>query len=651
MHFRWAIVSAMACLAGCGGGPVATPQAPQPAPVLPPVGDAVMLTPGPALPKHGKGVVAAAISSDGRRVATIGNEGKLKVSDAATGELTFEKQLGLPDEFTLSPLVHAAFAPTGYLLAATVDERVRLFDGAGGELLRTLEPEGFESVGRLRFTRTGERLVALDRRKAVVWKVADGSLAASFEIAEPSATFVLTPDDRSLVAAGPEHSIAFYDLADGRITRRLEGTGAALQSLAIDPTGTLLAHSNSNGKFRLDDLATDKSRYQSEHGSYKSLAFSPDGLLAKGYYLIELDLVEPAGLRIVATDPMTRYAEAREPSFSADGRRFVVCDGVERAARLYRLERSSEIHLITCAKGVRGCAVAPDGNRVAYLDEAGLSLYSVADGRVLKTVPISFELSERHRLEFSPDGKRLARIVLDPSGHEFEIYDAATLERKALLRPERRPAYSDACFAPDGASFLLLGTESKSWEFSADRLLPWQHSADGSRMKFTRGAENRLFVGDSGNRVAVYDWPVCRELIAWDIGHRFDDFAVAPDGRLVATFYSFDRLVRLWDATTGKLVREITADAEGVTAAAFSPDGKSLITAGRKYRLSIWSTDGGRLLADCPAHGESSAQSIHVVPGSGRFFTANGIYVKHPSIKQWDLAKLLERAAPEQPPR
>src|SRR4051794_23693665 len=54
--------------------------------------------------------------------------------------------------------------------------------------------------------------------------------------------------------------------------------------------------------------------------------------------------------------------------------------------------------------------------------------------------------------------------------------------------------------------------------------------------------------------------------------------AVAPAGKTVASAGN-DRLVRLWDAATGKELRRCAGHANGVAAVAFSPDGGRLVSA------------------------------------------------------------------------
>jgi len=64
-------------------------------------------------------------------------------------------------------------------------------------------------------------------------------------------------------------------------------------------------------------------------------------------------------------------------------------------------------------------------------------------------------------------------------------------------------------------------------------------------------------------------------MISFRHDHKITAVATSPDGKTVATG-SIDRIVRLWDAASGKLVRDFHGHMNPVYVVAFSPDGKLL---------------------------------------------------------------------------
>ena len=76
-------------------------------------------------------------------------------------------------------------------------------------------------------------------------------------------------------------------------------------------------------------------------------------------------------------------------------------------------------------------------------------------------------------------------------------------------------------------------------------------------------------------------------------GHTDPVYAVAwsPDGKTLATA-GFDNTVRLWDAATRKEIRTLEGHAKLVLAVAFSPDGKQILSGSLDNTARIWDLPG-----------------------------------------------------------
>src|SRR5262249_58294118 len=80
----------------------------------------------------------------------------------------------------------------------------------------------------------------------------------------------------------------------------------------------------------------------------------------------------------------------------------------------------------------------------------------------------------------------------------------------------------------------------------------------------------------------------------------FSDAALSPDGKIVAVgiraYKTPRKLLRLIDATTGELVREVKGEGEGwYLSVAFSADGKTLAL-GSKDEITLVDVPRGKLL-------------------------------------------------------
>ena len=78
-------------------------------------------------------------------------------------------------------------------------------------------------------------------------------------------------------------------------------------------------------------------------------------------------------------------------------------------------------------------------------------------------------------------------------------------------------------------------------------------------------------------------------------GARRAPLTFSPDGKLVLAVGE-DGYARLFDARTGKAVRDVRVGPRKLTAAAFSPDGKRFATAGYEGAVRVFDTTGGSLL-------------------------------------------------------
>ena len=71
--------------------------------------------------------------------------------------------------------------------------------------------------------------------------------------------------------------------------------------------------------------------------------------------------------------------------------------------------------------------------------------------------------------------------------------------------------------------------------------------------------------------------------------------AFSPDGKLLATS-SYDKLIKLWDVTTGQEIHTLKDHIDAVYAIAFTPDGKRLVSGSADRGVKIWDVASGHRL-------------------------------------------------------
>lgn len=75
--------------------------------------------------------------------------------------------------------------------------------------------------------------------------------------------------------------------------------------------------------------------------------------------------------------------------------------------------------------------------------------------------------------------------------------------------------------------------------------------------------------------------------------------AISPDGKLLLTNGGGEEIsLKLWEISTGKLLRTMNAHTGQITSASFSPNGKYILTTGKDQAARVWDTESGSIVYD-----------------------------------------------------
>jgi WD40 repeat protein len=111
---------------------------------------------------------------------------------------------------------------------------------------------------------------------------------------------------------------------------------------------------------------------------------------------------------------------------------------------------------------------------------------------------------------------------------------------------------------------------------------------------------------------------------------RTDEYAISPDGGLLAVGFDGGRLV-VWDTKTGSIRRGFDGGDSPINTMAISPDARHLVTGHLDGHVDVWDLAHGRRRHRLTDHGKS-AVSVFVAPDGCRLFT-----VSHERACCWDL--------------
>lgn len=234
-----------------------------------------------------------------------------------------------------------------------------------------------------------------------------------------------------------------------------------------------------------------------------------------------------------------------------DGSKLVGISADRKGLRILDVDHGTE------GKSIRGVfvykgtvALSPDGRRVAVtMGDRSVSLHDVATGA--KQVELQPSGSEAAGgLAWSPDGKT---VIMSAWDGQLRAFDSATGTVK--FQTEERPqAYGVPIFAPDGATFAVVGMSDR---------------------------KARIFETATGREVVGFE-PVMA-------GHRCFEFL--SGGRLTALGEATG-VVIVADRATGKEVSRFKASSSVCTAVKASPDGRWLAVACGSGQVQLWGGHG-----------------------------------------------------------
>jgi WD40 repeat protein len=403
---------------------------------------------------------------------------------------------------------------------------------------------------------------------------------------------VYLPDGKTILSAGSDRVLRWWDLATGKPMRtvNLQGDSGPGFCQTLSPDGkTLVAQDGQALVFW--ECATGKELKKLPlglNGSVHYLYFSPDGktlaVHANPATVSLWDWVN--GKELVLKMPVGQNGfmgidSTHHGYFSRDGKFFGTGGGIQHPVILWEVGTGKEIRRCECAPTIS---------------------------------------------TFSPDGKFVAAACMNAGGGAatFRLFETGTGKEIIQKGVPQQGFFWWVDVSPDSKTIAFVDQQSI---YLVDRdNLKEQRRIPGSVRQVFFSADGKWLMGNQGNRIRLWEVSSGKQMNSpGGLGYGPSAMAVSPDGRKLA-LGAWGDPVTIWELQTGKQqqLMDLAPDDRGVQGLSFSTDGKTLFAGTSSGHVFFWDTATGKKLRTVqltdPAKANPNAyfQQIHLASDGPR---------------------------------
>lgn len=526
-------------------------------------------------------------------------------------------------------VVAVAVSPdSNFVATASKDKSIKLWElGTGREIRSFLGHE--MTVSSLAFSSDGKYIVSGSYDKSTrFWDVSNGKAVATITGEDAITDVAIDPKLRFFISVGYnrtgyQDSATVYDFKTRKPIRRIpvnadEGRGYGV-SVAISDNGETVAFGEDNRMVNL----------------YRTSDWQ------------KLHTIEYKEGWCGGCATMVRFANDNKTFFSASHNGTLNQYDLVSGKSLDTYEEKTE--------DLTGLALSRDGKYVARATEKNVVVLDVPTKAKVATLEAD-DKGEFHRLEFTPDGKRLlvacdnnTAFIWNPLTNRKEKvltgflndrdkgglnYDPNFYWQSAIAKYVRFK--NTLLLSRDGKSLIKgkFGTRVKQWDIATGKsvmdfnghkkaVLAYDISRDGKRL-LTGGGDGAIILwdmktGDTLKVIRSYREPI------FDIHFNSDETLAATS--------SWDATMKIHDLTSGKLLTYIEFESYAAYNILFHPNDLYLISARLDNSLQLWEIDTRSVVRNFVGHTDVIS-SIRMSNDQRTLMTSSW----DGSIRLWDVA-------------
>lgn len=446
-----------------------------------------------------------AVSPDGRKIATAGDDPAITLWDSATGRSV---QTLHSRSATVTSL---AFNRDGSLLASGGDDGITLWNVPRGSIHATLQKQPAAAVDSIAFSEDGSVLAAGNHDNTVaLWDLKTRE-ASDIRLGPTNGVLqlVFRPGGAELVSSGFEETFIVWNLRPKQ-GQMLAGHRGSVADLSVSPDGTLLASASKDGTIKLWDLASGRERalLTGHQGEVRAIAFNPaSGMLASGGEDRTIRFWDPESGQV--REQIQAHGEVESLAISPDGTILAWAASGTSPIFLWDIaSRKERGELHGHDLNARSLEFSRHGD---LLVSAGDSTIRVWDPRSARQLVEPIEVDSVLKATISPDGRTIASSQNDGP---VLLWSVGGNQDPVEIPTQYSFAKHTLAFSPDGRMLVysdgeadlslvlrLLGKGNTTW------ILDMPASVES--LAFTRDGK-RLVTGHTYGQIALWDTDVER---------------------------------------------------------------------------------------------------------------------------------------------
>ncbi len=542
---------------------------------------------------HTGSIWAVAVSPDGMRIASCGEDRTIKVWNAITGTELATLQ---GHKNTVGFL---SFSPDGRLIVSGSDDKTaKVWDVSTGTEVATLRGHSRE-VRPVSFSQSGRKIVSGSRDASIkVWDAKNGTELMTLQGHDSGILWVgFDSKDERIISSGQDSTIKVWDAATGSELMTLRGHEGDVRCCAIGRRNGRIASGSADKTIKIWDASSgaELMTLRGHEGTVMSVMFSPDEkrLLSTGGSTDRTVRVWDVSSGVELTTLHGHSDSVRSASFTSDGER-IISGSKDKTIKLWDLAIDRTSLRITNKSTV---ALSPDGKWIASGDGMGITTIW---NRLTNTEVMTLHGPKGDmvaNLRFSPDSKRVFSCYMK-KGTIWDIESGTE-----LMSFSGHAGFVQGIFSPDGRYIAswILEYSGEGHEGQDDNTIKLRDATTAEEIMTLDGFEGEIWsVVFSPDSKRLASCELNGPIKVWDaqtgentmtLRHNLGAMSIAfsPDGSRIATG-GVDKTIRLWDAQTGAETMTLRGHHSFIASVAFSPDGKRILSGSRDRTLKLWDT-------------------------------------------------------------